>query len=246
MELSFEWVDLIKVVLLNLILSGDNSVVIALACRRLPPSLQKKAFYWGAGGAVVLKFGLMFVAASLLKIPFLQAVGGVLLVVIAVKLLQGQGEEEAAQQGKGASLWTAVKAIIVADVVMSLDNAVAVVAVAEGHLLLILIGLVLSTPVIIWGAEILTRLMTRFSLLIYGAAALLGATAGEMIAEDAAVRVWLPGAHAALVEALLPWLGVAAVLLAARHLRRKPVRMTFQEWKKRSIAEGKVPYTNSK
>ncbi|HEU4964515.1 MAG TPA: YjbE family putative metal transport protein [Bacilli bacterium] len=235
MDLTFTWLELVKVIALNLVLSGDNSVVIALACRQLPPKLQKKAFFWGAGAAVVLKFALMFLAASLLKIPFLQAVGGLLLFVIAVKLLQGEEEGEIAQ-GRNGSLLAAIKAIIIADLVMSLDNAVAVVAVADGNVLLILAGLLLSTPMILWGADLLAKLMARFSLLIYGAAALLGATAGEMISEDAAVRVLLPSHWAALVESVLPWVGVALVLLAARQVRRKPVRMSFQEWKRRAGA----------
>jgi YjbE family integral membrane protein len=178
-------VGLIKIVLINIVLSGDNAVVIALACRNLSGKQQKMAVFWGGFGAIGLRVILTFIAVWLLEIPFLQVLGGVLLLWIAVKLLKGEEDEEKLKGG--TSMFGAIKTIIVADLIMSLDNVVAIAGAAEGNLLLIVIGLAISIPLIIWGSQFLMKLMIRFPLIIWFGAGLLGYTAGEMTLADKAV-----------------------------------------------------------
>ncbi|MBL0387454.1 TerC family protein [Tumebacillus sp. ITR2] len=204
---------LFKIILINLVLSGDNAVVIALACRNLPDKQRRTAFLWGSLGAVVCMILLTFVAIRLLEVPLLQAVGGFLLIWIALKLLQGEDEGGGIRQHD--NLWRAVWTIIVADVVMSLDNTVAVAATAQGNLPLIGIGLAISIPLIIWGANVLAKLMHKFPLIVWAGAMLLGYTAGEMILQDRVLgdffKVFFPG-----TSWLFPWLVSGFVLLVGR------------------------------
>lgn len=179
--MDFTIMGLLSVILIDLILSGDNAVVIALACRNLPPHLRKKAILIGSGGAIVLRTALTFVAVYLLEVPLLQFFGGIMLLWIAIKLLKG--EEEKGLEG-GNTLWSSIKTIIVADFVMGLDNVVAVAGVAHGSMTLIAIGLLVSIPLIIWGSQLLMKLMDRFPIIITIGSALLGYTAGEMILGD--------------------------------------------------------------
>jgi YjbE family integral membrane protein len=178
-------ISLLQIIFVNIILSGDNAVVIALACRNLPTELQKKATIWGSAGAIILRVLLTFVAVWLLSIPYLQVVGSILLLWIAIKLLKGEDESE--DLNSGNSLKSAIKTIIVADIVMSLDNVVAVAGSANGNLLLILIGLGVSIPLIIFASQLLMKLMSRFPILVTIGSAILGYTAGEMILKDKAV-----------------------------------------------------------
>ncbi|MBP1931058.1 TerC family protein [Ammoniphilus resinae] len=178
-------VGLLKLILINIVLSGDNAVVIALACRNLPAHQQKKAILWGSFGAIGLRIVLTFIAVWLLQIPFLQVAGGLLLIWIAIKLLKGDGEEEHLKAG--TSMAAAIKTIIVADFVMSLDNVLAVAGAAGGNYLLIILGLAISIPLIIWGSQLLMALMSRFPIIVLLGAALLGYTAGEMALTDKAV-----------------------------------------------------------
>jgi YjbE family integral membrane protein len=182
-------VGLIKIVLINIVLSGDNAVVIALACRNLSGKQQKRAVFWGGFGAIGLRVILTFIAVWLLKIPFLQVLGGLLLIWIAVKLVKGEEDEEKLKGG--TSMLGAIKTIIVADLIMSLDNVVAIAGAAEGNLLLIVIGLAISIPLIIWGSQFLMKLMNRFPLIIWFGAGLLGYTAGEMSLADKAVGAFI-------------------------------------------------------
>lgn len=179
------WLKLLEILLINIVLSGDNAVVIAMACRNLPVEQQKKAIFWGSFGAIALRLVLTFVAVWLLKIPFVQAVGSVLLLYIAVKLLKNDGEEENIKSS--SNLREAIKTIVIADLVMSLDNVLAVAGAAEGNLLLIGIGLAISIPLIIWASQMLMKLMNRFPIIVVLGAALLGYTAGEMILSDQAI-----------------------------------------------------------
>jgi YjbE family integral membrane protein len=182
-------VGLIKIVLINIVLSGDNAVVIALACRNLSGKQQKKAVFWGGFGAIGLRVILTFIAVWLLQIPFLQVLGGLLLIWIAVKLVKDEEDEEKLKGG--TSMLGAIKTIIVADLIMSLDNVVAIAGAAEGNLLLIVIGLAISIPLIIWGSQFLMKLMSRFPLIIWFGAGLLGYTAGEMTLADKAVGAFI-------------------------------------------------------
>ncbi|MBB3113674.1 YjbE family integral membrane protein [Paenibacillus phyllosphaerae] len=194
------WLGLLELILINIVLSGDNAVVIALACRNLPSEQQKKAIFWGSMGAVLLRVVLTFVAVWLMHIPLVQVVGSILLLFIAIKLLKGDDAEEHIQSG--ANLKEAIRTIIIADVVMSLDNVLAVAGAANNNMVLIIIGLAISIPLIIWASQLLMALMTRFPTIVILGAALLGYTAGEMILSDRIVgehlEAWVPHIHYAL------------------------------------------------
>jgi YjbE family integral membrane protein len=175
-------IGLIKLTLINIVLSGDNAVVIALACRNLPSEQQKKAIFWGSMGAIGLRIILTFAAVWVLQIPFVQIIGGLLLIYIAIQLLKNDGHDE--QLKSSSKLREAIKTIIIADLVMSLDNVLAVAGAANGNFLLIGLGLAISIPLIVWGSQLLMRLMNRYPLIILAGAGLLGYTAGEMIIGD--------------------------------------------------------------
>jgi len=179
------WTALAKIIGVNVVLSGDNAVVIALAARSLPPREQKAAIFWGSGAAIVLRIVLTFFAVALLGLPWLKLIGAVLLVWIGVKLLipEASGPEVRA----GESIWGAVKTILVADLVMSTDNVIAVAAAAGGDWLLMAIGLAISIPLVIFGATLLVGLMERWPAIITIGAGLLGFVAGEMAWEDPAI-----------------------------------------------------------
>ena len=182
--------NLLEILLINIVLSGDNAVVIALACRNLPDEHRNKAVIFGTLGAVVLRVGLTFVAVYLLTIPFLNFIGGLLLLWIAISLLKGEDDGDIKAN---STLAGAIKTIIIADLVMSLDNVVAVAGAANGNILLIILGLVISIPLIIWGSQLLMKIMEKFPIIIIAGAALLGYTAGEMIFKDKAVGHVLEG-----------------------------------------------------
>jgi YjbE family integral membrane protein len=182
---------LAQIMLVNIVLSGDNAVVIALAARNLPPQHQNKAILWGSGGAIVLRVLLTIVAVQLLKIPFLQGLGGLLLVWIALQLLLEDDAEEGEHKAHGG-LMGAVKTILIADVVMSLDNTLAIAGVAKGNWTLLIVGLALSIPLIVLGSTLIMKTMDRFPIVVYVGAALIAWTAGEMIDSDKAVQPWLP------------------------------------------------------
>jgi len=185
------WIGLLKIIGVNIILSGDNAVVIALAARSLPREQQKKAVFWGAGAAVVLRVILTVFAAALLALPWLKIVGSLLLFWIGVKLLipeEGDDDIKASDQ-----LLAAIKTILIADLVMSLDNVIAVAAAAGGHMGLLIIGLAISIPLVVFGATLLIKLMERFPVIITIGAGLIGWVAGEMLVADAALQGWFSG-----------------------------------------------------
>ena len=199
------WVGLMKIIWINIILSGDNAVVIALAARSLPPHQQKKAILFGSGAAVVLRIVLTIVAAKLLQLSFLQVVGGLLLLYIGVQLLSEEEEEEG--HGKeGGGLMAAVRTILIADLVMSLDNVIAVAAAAKGNDVLLLIGLAISIPLVIFGSTLMIKLMERFPIIVTLGAALIGWVGGETIVSDVALKE---------VAADYPWLHYAAAAAGA-------------------------------
>jgi YjbE family integral membrane protein len=185
------WVGLAKIIGVNIILSGDNAVVIALAARSLPARQQKLAIMWGAGAAIVLRIVLTLFAVALLKLSWLKLVGSALLFWIGIKLLVPENDEEdvAASQ----YLLTAIKTILIADLVMSLDNVIAVAAAAGGSVLLLVLGLAISIPLVIFGATLLVKAMERFPVIITIGAGLIGWVAGEMLISDLALQSWLEG-----------------------------------------------------
>lgn len=198
------WIGLVKIVWINIILSGDNAVVIALAARSLPPHQQKKAVFWGSAAAVVLRIALTVVAVQLMALPYLQIVGGLLLLYIGVQLLAEEDDEEEGEVKEYGSLMAAVRTILIADLIMSLDNVIAVAAAAQGSMLLLVLGLAISIPLVIFGATLMVKLMERFPVIVVVGAGLIGWVAGETIVSDAtltdvlAASRWLHYASAAL------------------------------------------------
>ncbi|MFZ9322622.1 MAG: TerC family protein [Hylemonella sp.] len=182
------WIGLMKIIWINIILSGDNAVVIALAARSLPPHQQKKAILFGSGAAVVLRIVLTLVAAQLLQMSWLQVIGGLLLLYIGVQLLSEEEEEEEGHGKEGGGLLAAVRTILIADVVMSLDNVIAVAAAAKGNELLLLLGLAISIPLVIFGSTLMIKLMERFPIIVTLGAALIGWVGGETIVSDVALK----------------------------------------------------------
>jgi YjbE family integral membrane protein len=182
---------LLQVMLVNIVLSGDNAVVIALAARNLAPRHRKLAILWGSLGAIVLRVVLTVIVVQLLAIPFLQFVGALLLIWIAVKLLIEDDDPNEAHHAHG-DLGSAVKTILIADVVMSLDNTLAIAGVAKGDVTLLIIGLMMSIPLIVLGSTLIMKIMDRYPVVVYIGAGLIAWTAGEMIDSDPTVRPHLP------------------------------------------------------
>jgi YjbE family integral membrane protein len=178
------WGKLAEIIALNIVLSGDNAVVIALACRALAPNQRAKGIALGAGVAVVLRVVFTVLIASLLNAPFLRIAGAVLLIWIAVKLILEDGEGDENAVAASSKLWKAVQTVAIADIVMSLDNVLAIAAVAKDSIPLLVAGLVISIPLIVLGASLITSLLTRFPILVWAGAALLGWVAGEMFESD--------------------------------------------------------------
>ena len=187
------WVALAQIIMINIVLSGDNAVVIALACRALPPKQQKRAIMFGSVGAIVLRIVLTFFAIYLLSLPYLKLIGAAALLWIGVGLLKGEDGEEHLEGH--ANLTAAIKTIIVADLVMSLDNVIGVAAAAKGNVFLLVVGLVISIPLIIYGSTLILKLMGRFPVIITIGAGLLGWVAGEMAVSDPAISAWVAQHH---------------------------------------------------
>ncbi|MCB8820506.1 TerC family protein [Microvirga rosea] len=182
--------SLLQVIWIDILLSGDNAVVIAMACRSLPAHQRKLGIFLGAGVAVGLRILFALVISYLLGVPYLRIIGGLLLFWIALKLIQG--EDDGGHEVKASeSLWKAVRTIAIADAVMSLDNVVAIAAASRGHPELFIFGLLLSIPLIMVGASLITSLLTRFPIFVWAGAALLGYIAAEMIVTDPVVLGWL-------------------------------------------------------
>ena len=185
------WLGLLKIIGVNVILSGDNAVVIALAARSLPAKQQKQAIIWGSLAAIVMRVILTIFAVALLTLPWLKLVGSLLLFWIGVKLLVPEDDEDNIQAND--QLLAAIKTILIADLVMSLDNVIAVAAAAGGSYLLLILGLAISIPLVIFGATLLLKLMERFPVIITIGAGLIGWVAGEMLVADKALRGWFSG-----------------------------------------------------
>jgi len=190
------WIAVGQIIMIDILLGGDNAVVIALACRQLPPHLRLKGILWGTAGAIVLRVVLIAFALTLLQVPYLKLVGAALLLWIGIKLLVPQDDEHSNIQGSD-KLWAAVKTVIVADLVMSVDNVIAIAGAAtsaggDHQMPLVIFGLVVSIPIIIWGSQLVLKLMDRFPLIITIGAMLLGWIAGTMAHSDPAVMNWVP------------------------------------------------------
>lgn len=220
------WAALGSITLINIVLSGDNAVVIALAARSLPEHQRKKAVMWGAGAAVVMRIVLTIIAVEMLKWPYLKIIGAILLFWIAVKLLVPEGGEENIESSD--NLMKAIKTILIADLVMSLDNVIGVAAAAKGNMVLLVLGLAISIPIVVFGATMLMKLMEKWPIIITIGAGLLGWVAGEMLVSDPAWAEWLsktfPWLHVHLGKFDFSWVqvaGVAFVILLGKHLAKK-------------------------
>lgn len=202
------WVDVFKIIMIDLLLSADNAVVIALACRNLPLEQRKKGILFGVLGAIVLRIVLTFFAVSLLALPYLKLVGALLLIWIGIKLILPRDEHSADSIQADTHLSGAVRTIIIADFVMSLDNVVGVAAAAKGNVLLLVFGLLISIPLIAWSSQLVLKLIDRFPFIIYAGGALLGYVAGEMLVSEAFPSTALRTGFASVVEArhYLRWL----------------------------------------
>ena len=200
------WVGLVKIIWINIILSGDNAVVIALAARSLPAEQQRKAILFGSGAAVVLRIVLTVVAAKLLELSFLQIIGGVLLLWIGYQLLSGEDDDEDGHHKGTGTMMAAIRTILIADLVMSLDNVIAVAATAQGNMVLLVLGLAISIPLVVFGSTLMIKLMGRFPVIVTLGAALIGWVGGETVVNDHLIQGYTM-AH--------PWLHYVAAAAGA-------------------------------
>ena len=203
------WLAALQIIWINVLLSGDNAVVIALACRSLPPRERMWGLLLGAGAAVVLRIFFTIIIAQLMGLPFLKLVGGLALLWIAVKLIVPEEEHGEDKIAAGENLWRAVRIVAIADIVMSLDNVIAIAAAAKGNIALIVFGLAVSIPMIIAGAALLMALLTKFPILVWAGAALLGWIAGEIMIEDPATIGYL---GAETVHRFVYWAAAAGAI----------------------------------
>ncbi|AZK46859.1 TerC family protein [Paenibacillus lentus] len=206
---------LFEILIINLVLSGDNAVVIAMASKHLPPQQRRQAVWWGSFGAVLMRCILTWLAAILLKIPFIQAAGGVMLAMIAFNLLQHR--QHTTEKRQADTIWKAIQTILVADFIMSLDNVLAIAALADGDVAILVIGIAVSIPIVIWGSNLISVWLQRLPILTFAGAGILGYTAGDMMLKDARLGIFLtemlPSMHTwiplimAVVVIIFGWLG---------------------------------------
>lgn len=206
------WIAVLQIIAIDIMLGGDNAVVIALACRKLPPEQRKKGIFWGVVGAIGLRVVMIFFALQLLALPYLKIVGALLLFWIGIKLmLQGEDDGHDSIDG-GTTLAAAIKTIVVADAVMSLDNVIAVAGAAHGSIVLVTFGVLVSIPIVVWGSKIVLTLMDRYPMVITLGAALLGWIGGGMMLTDPATP---PGVAASVPQAGYVFGAVGALLVVA-------------------------------
>ncbi len=219
---SLNWFAVGQIILIDLLLGGDNAILIALACRNLPPALRFKGILWGTVGAIVIRIALIAFAVTLLQVPFLKLAGGVLLLWIGIKLLSEEGASHDHIPGS-ERLFNAIKTIIVADLVMSFDNVIAVASAAEQgggehQLALVVFGILVSIPIVVWGSTLVLKLMEKLPVIITAGAALLGYLGGAMILSDVAVGPWMvahlpvPMVHISLMGATVKVPGVIGAI----------------------------------
>jgi len=214
------WIALLQIIGVNIVLSGDNAVVIALAARSLPPKQQKQAVLWGSGAAVVMRIILTIVAVELLRLPYLKLVGAALLLWIGIQLLLPEDGEGDGKSATNTGMIAAIRTILIADLVMSLDNVIAVAAAAKGDLTLLVIGLLISIPLVIFGSTLLMKFMERWPIIITIGGGLLGWVAGEMAISDPAVKDWVD-AHAAWLHYAAPAFGAVLVIAVGKWLAHR-------------------------
>jgi YjbE family integral membrane protein len=195
------------IILIDLVLAGDNAIVIALAARNLPPEHQKKAIIWGTVGAIVVRSAMTLGVVWLLKVPGLMFVGGALLLWIAVKLLAPQDDEGEGNHGGATNFWGAMKTIIIADAVMGLDNVLGVAGAAQGNFLLVVLGLLISIPIVVWGSTVILKWVEKYPWIMYVGAGVLALTAAKMMLGEPLVKPYITG-----ITGVLEWLVIALVI----------------------------------
>lgn len=200
------WSTLISIIIIDLVLAGDNAVVIGMAARNLPPSIQLKAILWGTAGAIAIRIFATIIVVWLLKIPGLLIIGGLLLIWIAYRLLIQKKDHSQIQAGN--NIWGTVRTIIAADAVMGLDNVIAIAGAAHGNIILVVLGLLISVPIIIWGSTLIIKWIERYPFIIYIGAGILAFTAGKMITQEAWVKNFF-SAHL-----LMKWMLIAFITIA--------------------------------
>ncbi len=220
---SLFWISVLQIIAIDIMLGGDNAVVIALACRKLPVAQRNKGIFWGVIGAIGLRVVMIFFALQLLAVPYLKIVGGLLLLWIGVKLLLPEDDEGHNNIDGGTTLMAAIKTIVVADAVMSLDNVIAVAGASHGSMVLVTFGILVSIPIVVWGSKLVLTLMDRFPIVITLGAALLGWIAGGMLLTDKALPEGF--AHSlGLGHYLVSAAGAVLVVLTGKWLgSRRPV-----------------------
>jgi YjbE family integral membrane protein len=220
------WTALLKIIGVNIVLSGDNAVVIALAARSLQGRQQKQAIFWGSAAAIILRIVLTLFAVALLALPWLKLIGSALLLWIGVKLLIPEDDDPDIKASD--NLWIAIRTILVADLVMSLDNVIAVAAAAGGHWGLMIIGLAISIPLVIFGATLLVKVMERWPVIITIGAGLLGFVAGEMAWEDGAIASFTQ-AYPPMMKYVVALIGAAFVVGLGRVLVGRNLQKAEEE-----------------
>lgn len=222
------WLAVLQIIWVNILLSGDNAVVIAMSCRGLPPRERLWGMIIGAGFASILLIVFTIGVSKLLTLPYLKLVGSVALLWIAIKLLAPQGHEAEDTPEAAENLWRAVKVVVVADIIMSLDNVVAVAAVAHGAYVLLIVGLAISIPMVIAGSAIILALLERFPILVWGGAAILGWVAGEIFSSDPAVLSAFSGLSPERLALIAEIIG-AVFVVATGYIWRRMHKVSMEE-----------------
>jgi len=215
------WVAVLQIIAIDIILGGDNAVVIALACRRLPEKQRNLGIFWGVFGAIALRVVLIYFAFTLMAIPFLKIVAALLLLWIGIKLLQPEPEGNGHEINASATLLGAIKTIIIADAMMSLDNVIAIAGAARDSVVLVTFGMAVSVPIIVWGSKLVMRLMEKFPVTIFIGAGLLGWIAGGMSTTDAVSREWVDN-NAAFLHWVAPAGGALLIVVIGNGLLTGP------------------------
>lgn len=219
------WVAALQIIAIDIVLGGDNAVVIALACRRLPEKQRNLGIFWGVFGAIAIRVGLVFFALNLLTLPFLKLVGALLLLWIGIKLLLPESTGGTHEIDANTTLLGAIKTIIIADTVMSLDNVIGIAGAARGDLMLVVFGLLVSVPIIVWGSKLVMKLMNRFPITIFVGAGLLGWIAGDMAITDTVTKEWVD-AHAAFLHWFMPVFTALVVIAGGKWLAARAQKST--------------------
>lgn len=220
MASSAFWIAVLQIIAIDIMLGGDNAVVIALACRKLPVEQRNKGIFWGVVGAIGLRVVLIFFALQLLALPYLKIVGGLLLLWIGTKLMLPEDEDAHDSVDGGATLASAIKTIVVADAVMSLDNVIAVAGASHGSMALVVFGILVSIPIVVWGSKLVLALMDRYPFVIIAGAALLGWIGGGMMVTDTAMpKDWVAGLP--MPNIIFSVVGAAIVLTVGTLLSRR-------------------------